>query len=251
MNYGYTERMSIPAAHGAPYLLDKADVAFPDPSLALAEPDGLLAIGGDLSPGRLLTAYRFGIFPWYSDGQPILWWSPNPRCILTPDRLHLSRSLKKRLRRNDMTVTFDQAFVEVIRACAQPREDQPGTWITPAMQQAYIRLHQLGYAHSIEAWQEGELVGGLYGIALDRAFFGESMFSRRTDASKVAFVRLVQQLSDWGFELIDCQVSSTHLHSLGAYNISREDFLQRLDRLCIDLAPTSRWPAAPAIKSPR
>lgn len=236
--------MNSTTDHSAPFLLAKDDYAFPDPALALTDPDGLLAIGGDLAPARLITAYRFGIFPWYSEGQPILWWSPNPRSILTPDSLHISRSLQKRLRRQTFQVTFDQAFANVIQACAQPRPDQPGTWITPAMQQAYIELNRLGYAHSIEAWHEGELVGGLYGIALGRAFFGESMFSRRTDASKVAFVHLAQQLSDWGFELIDCQVASEHLQSLGAHCIDRTDFLQRLDVLCIDLAPQHHWHSA-------
>jgi leucyl/phenylalanyl-tRNA--protein transferase len=217
---------------------DDAEAGFPDVSLALTEPDGLLAVGGDLSPERLLNAYRRGIFPWYSDGQPILWWSPNPRTVLDPQQPRISRSLRKLLRQGRFETSYDRCFAEVIRACAAPRGSETGTWITDAMMQAYITLHQLGHAHSIECWQDGELVGGLYGISIGRVFFGESMFSRARDASKVAFVQLTRQLVDWQFGLIDCQVYTSHLASLGAQSIPREQFLQHLDALCkLDPAP--------------
>lgn len=239
--------MNPAARETAPFLLDPHDCSFPSPELALSEPDGLLAIGGDLRPERLLTAYRFGIFPWFSDDQPILWWSPDPRCVLIPEQLYLSRSLRKRLRKGEFVITLDTDFAGVIRACAEARAKQPGTWITLEMQQAYISLHRLGYAHSVEAWYQGILVGGLYGIALGKAFFGESMFSRRTDASKVAFAHLVRQLEAWEFELIDCQVSSAHLESLGATSQSRTQFLAGLDRLCSDLSPQPDWRLQPEI----
>lgn len=212
-----------------PYWLDPHDrsYAFPPVEQALREPDGLLAVGGDLAPERILSAYRHGIFPWFSPGQPILWWSPDPRAVLFPEKLKVSRSLRKTLNKGSFHVTFDSAFHEVIRACADtPRRDQPGTWITPEMQQAYIRLHQLGHAHSAESWQGEELVGGLYGIRLGRVFYGESMFSRRTDASKVAFVHLVRRLQEEGVELIDCQVTTEHLLSLGAEAIPRRRFIE-------------------------
>ncbi len=201
---------------------------FPDPALAETDPDGLLAVGGDLSPQRLVNAYRQGIFPWYSAGQPILWWSPDPRMVLFPERLHLSRSLRKRLRRGTFEVTFDRDFGAVIRACAAPREDQGGTWITEQMIEAYEGLHRLGLAHSVESWHQGELVGGLYGVALGSLFFGESMFSTMSDASKVAFVRLVRTLQSAGCPLIDCQVYTDHLASLGAEPIPRARFLELL-----------------------
>ena len=189
----------------APYWLNPYDPTdFPDVSLALREPDGLLAVGGDLRIERLLAAYQRGIFPWYSGDQPILWWSPDPRSVLFPDKLHISRSLRKTLRKQLFTITFDTAFEEVIHACSEPRADGLGTWITDEMQQAYLRLHQSGYAHSVECWLNGKLVGGLYGVAMGKVFFGESMFSRVTDASKIAFVFLVRQLQRWQFEMIDC-----------------------------------------------
>lgn len=216
----------------APFLLDPRCAVFPDAELALDDPDGLLAIGGDLSPERLLQAYRHGIFPWYSEEQPILWWTPNPRAVLFPERLSVSRSLRKALRRGSFRVTLDTAFPEVVTACAAPRGGDPGTWITPQMDAAYRRLHALGFAHSVESWEGDELVGGLYGVALGRMFFGESMFSRRTDASKVAFVHLVRQLEAWGFPLVDCQVASDHLASLGAEEIPRREFTALLDRYC-------------------
>lgn len=217
---------------------DDADAGFPDANLALAEPDGLLAAGGDLSPERLLDAYRNGIFPWYSDGQPILWWSPNPRTVLYPDQPKISRSLRKVLRQGRFTLSYDRAFERVIAACAAPRSEEAGTWITDAMMQAYTKLHRLGHAHSIECWLDGELAGGLYGVSIGRVFFGESMFSRARDASKVAFVQLAHQLADWQYGLIDCQVYSSHLASLGARSIPRKQFLERLDELCeLDPAP--------------
>lgn len=210
----------------APYWLDPRDPAapFPPVELALRDPDGLLALGGDLSPERLLAAYRQGIFPWYSEGQPILWWSPDPRMVLQPNELKISRSLRKTLRKRAFRITLDEDFPAVMEACAEPRADGLGTWITEDMTLAYRRLHELGYAHSVEAWQDGRLVGGLYGVALGKVFFGESMFTRATDASKVAFVHLVRQLQRWDFVLIDCQVYTGHLASLGAAPIPRRDF---------------------------
>ncbi len=205
---------------------------FPDQRRALREPDGLLAFGGDLSPARLVRAYRNGIFPWYSAGQPILWWSPDPRAVLFPERLHISRSLHKTLRRGVFRVTLDRAFDAVVEACAEPRPQQEGTWITSGMRAAYGRLHRLGIAHSAEAWQDGELVGGLYGVALGRVFFGESMFSRRTDASKVALCHLVATLRAWGYGLIDAQIPSPHLARLGVETLPRAEFLALLERWC-------------------
>jgi leucyl/phenylalanyl-tRNA--protein transferase len=214
---------------------------FPPLNKALREPDGLLAIGGCLSKRRLLSAYRHGIFPWYNPGEPILWWSPNPRLVLFPNKLKVSRSLRKTLRKNIFSVTFDKAFNEVIAACAAPRKEGVGTWITNEITQAYKELHQLGIAHSIETWFEGELVGGLYGVALGGVFFGESMFHTRTDASKVAFVSLVQQLESWGYQLIDCQVQTQHLTSFGAEEIDRAYFAQLLNEYCEISVPPSAW----------
>jgi len=226
-----------------PYWLDPEDpdLSFPDVNLALREPDGLLAVGGDLSLRRILGAYRRGIFPWYSDRQPILWWSPDPRTVLFPASLKLSRSLRKTLRKAQFEVTMDQAFDRVIAACAAPRRDNPGTWITPAMADAYRQLHAQGSAHSVECWREGQLAGGLYGIAIGRVFFGESMFSLATDASKVAFAWLVRHLARRGFGLIDCQVYSEHLASLGAEEIARADFVSHLDTLCEAGDAPGRW----------
>jgi leucyl/phenylalanyl-tRNA--protein transferase len=201
------------------------------PPAELASPEGLLAVGGDLRAERLLEAYRHGIFPWYNPGQPILWWSPDPRAVLFPAKLRVSRSLGKTLRRKRFEVTLDSAFRDVMLHCAEPRDDRPGhgTWITPEMIEAYCVLHQRGLAHSVESWLDGKLVGGLYGVALGSVFFGESMFSRETDASKVAFVQLVRQLELWGFALVDCQLPSAHLSSLGAEEIRRREFLERLE----------------------
>ena len=200
---------------------------FPNPNNALIEPDGLLAVGGDLSPERIINAYINGIFPWYSDGQPILWWSPNPRAVLFPENLHVSRSLKKIIRKQVFTTTMDQAFEQVIKSCAKtPRKEQDGTWITNDMQQAYIKLHELGIAHSSECWLGDKLVGGLYGIAIGKVFFGESMFSHQSNASKIAFIHLLDELVNSNYALIDCQVTTKHLLSLGAEEIPREQFLK-------------------------
>jgi leucyl/phenylalanyl-tRNA--protein transferase len=203
------------------------DVAFPDP--ARAEPDGLLAVGGDLRPERLLSAYALGIFPWFDASSPILWWSPDPRLVLEPERLHVARSLQRTIKRGRYRVTADTAFERVIRRCAaRPRAGQRGTWITREMVDAYVRLHRLGFAHSFEAWEDDALAGGLYGVSLGAAFFGESMFADRPDASKVAFVRSVEFLSARGVRLVDCQVRTEHLVSLGAHEIPRREFLGRL-----------------------
>lgn len=205
---------------------------FPDINSALKEPDGLLAIGGDLTPERLLDAYRRGIFPWYSEGQPILWWTPEPRWILEIGGMKMSRSLRKTLRRRLFRVTFDQVFEDVIKACAEPRKDAEGTWITSDIRRSYKILHEQGYAHSVECWYQNELVGGLYGIAIGKIFFGESMFSNMSDASKVTLVHLMAQLRAWNFRLIDCQIHSRHLESLGAIPISRNTFATILHQFC-------------------
>jgi len=217
-------------------LLSTDSLRFPPTSNALAEPDGLLAVGGDLSPERLIAAYRQGIFPWFEEGQPILWWSPDPRSVLHPSEVRVSRSLQRATRRFDLVA--DSAFAEVMDACAAPRGSDASTWITADMKAAYCHLHELGIAHSMEAWQDGQLVGGLYGIALGRVFFGESMFHRVSDASKVAFVGLAHRLQRAGFELIDCQVQTGHLDSLGAQQVPRVDFERRLGTLtnCLPLA---------------
>lgn len=207
-------------------------VPFPPVELALRDPDGLLAFGASLSVTRLMHAYRAGIFPWYSEGQPIMWWSPDPRAILRPAELNISRSLRKTLKKQPYTITLDTAFADVMAACAAPRDVEAGTWITGEMKAAYQALHLQGRAHSVEAWQDDELVGGLYGVAIGKVFFGESMFARRTDASKVAFVHLVRQLQHWGYALIDCQVYSDHLASLGAVNIPRPAFISLLNEYC-------------------
>lgn len=221
---------------------------FPPPDTALAQPNGLLAAGGDLSPAWLLAAYRQGIFPWYAAGEPILWWSPDPRMVLYPHELRVTRSLAKVLRNRPYTIRWDSAFREVIEGCAAPRPGAAGTWITPEMIEAYCRLHALGYAHSVETWIDGALAGGLYGVALGRVFFGESMFTRVRDASKIAFVHLVHALEHAGFGLIDCQMKTAHLASLGAREIPRREFLAELARL-VPLAPTAT-PWTPASDRP-
>jgi leucyl/phenylalanyl-tRNA---protein transferase len=204
-------------------------LVFPPPELA--EDSGLLAVGGDLRPERLLLGYHLGIFPWYHEGLPILWYSPDPRMVLEADQLVVGRSLRKAIRRAPYTITLDTAFDRVIRACAQvPRPDQDGTWITEEMTEAYIELHRLGHAHSVEAWSGGDLVGGLYGVSLGGAFFGESMFARAPDASKIAFVKLVEQLRAWDISLIDCQVHTEHLERFGAEEWPRDRFLASLAR---------------------
>lgn len=204
---------------------------FPAVETALADPNGLLAMGGDLSAGRLLDAYRHGIFPWFNPGEPILWWSPDPRMVLVPGEICVARSLAKRIRNGGFELRVDTAFVEVMRACAAPREGAGGTWISPAMIAAYTRLFEAGWAHSMETWRDGQLVGGLYGVAIGRMFYGESMFSREPDASKVALVRLAQQLQRWEFGLIDCQMETPHLASLGARTLPRAAFTARLAEL--------------------
>lgn len=224
------------------------DIGFPDTRLAETEPNGLLAVGGDLSQQRLLTAYRRGIFPWYSDGQPILWWSPSPRMVLYPTELHVSRSLRRTLRRRGYEVSVNQAFDTVIRACAAPRETQSGTWLVPEMIAAYMGLHRGGFAHSVEVWYEERLIGGLYGVALGQMFFGESMFSRETDASKVALTLLAELARDHPYQLIDCQVFTEHLASLGAREIGRPAFQHALEKATQAVAPPlaclARRPAA-------
>lgn len=214
---------------------------FPPVELALQDPNGLLAAGGDLSTARLLDAYARGIFPWFSGDDPLLWWSPDPRMVLYVQELHLSRSLRRAIRSGSFRITMDAAFRDVMRGCAEPRPAQDGTWITPAMVEAYTRLASLGYAHSIEAWVGDRLVGGLYGVAIGRMFFGESMFARQTDASKVAFASLVRQLERWGFELIDCQMATSHLASLGAREIPRDEFLAQVARLVRMPGVPSPW----------
>ncbi|MBI1907479.1 MAG: leucyl/phenylalanyl-tRNA--protein transferase [Rhodocyclales bacterium] len=223
-----------------PWLADPA--AFPPVESALDDPDGLLAAGGALTPEWLLAAYRRGIFPWYSGDQPILWWSPDPRLVLVPAQIKISRSLAKTLRRGHFEVRFDSAFAAVVTACAQPREPSGGTWITPAMQAAYLRMHEIGHAHSVETWCEGELVGGLYGIALGRAFFGESMFSHRSDASKVALAHLARHLESRGFAMIDCQMTTAHLLSLGAREMPRRVFSEQLATLTSAGDAPGKWP---------
>jgi len=221
----------------------ESDAPFPSVAHALREPNGLLAAGADLSPQRLLAAYRRGIFPWFSAGEPILWWSPDPRMVLLPDAMKISRSLAKTLRHADYTVRLDSAFAQVIAACsATPRAGQSGTWIVPEMQAAYLRLHGLGHAHSVETWREGKLIGGLYGIAIGGAFFGESMFSWATDASKIALVHLCKHLISRRFGIIDCQMETTHLKSLGARPIPRSDFLARVAALVETGDLPGRWP---------
>jgi len=196
--------------------------AFPPVEHAIKS--GLLAVGGDLSPERLLAAYREGIFPWYSEGEPLLWWSPDPRFVLFPEELRISRSMRQFLKKGFLRITFDHAFRKVIAACRKPRPGQDDTWITKEMEVAYVTLHDLGYAHSVEVWQEETLVGGLYGVSLGHAFFGESMFSTRANASKAALITLVSRLQERHFDLIDCQVETPHLESLGAHLIPRREF---------------------------
>lgn len=228
-----------------PCLINPNDTSyrFPDVSLALNDPNGLLAIGGDLSPPRLLAAYRHGIFPWFNPGEPILWWSPDPRAVLYPDKINISRSLRKTLRKNRFRVTTDQAFEAVMQACQAPREGQQGTWITGEMRIAYGKMHELGYAHSVECWQDNELAGGLYGMALGRVFYGESMFSRVTDASKVALVYLTDKLKEWHYQIIDCQVQSDHLKRMGAQDIPRRQFCALLERWCEQRPADHAWQA--------
>ena len=202
--------------------------SFPPPHLAMRDPNGLLAIGGDLAIPRLLRAYSQGIFPWYNPDEPILWWCPDPRAVLRPDGMLVSHSLRKSIRRENYAVTLDQAFIDVLNGCAGARNKNRGTWLGQDMRQAYIELHRQGHAHSVELWRSGHLIGGLYGVSVGHMFFGESMFSRADDASKIALYYLCQQLKHWNFDLIDCQISSAHLLTLGAQELNRDAFLLRL-----------------------
>ncbi len=217
-------------------------IIFPEPELS--REDGLLAVGGDLCIERLILAYRMGIFPWFSHGDPILWWSPDPRLVLYPNALHVSRSLMKTLKQGHFIVTLDRDFSQVIAACAGvPRDKQPGTWITADMMDAYCRLHEAGFAHSVEVWNRGELAGGLYGVSLGKCFFGESMFARKNNASKVGLVTLVHLLRKWSFNLIDCQVTTQHLVRLGAREIPRKQFMAELKLALKSPTHKGKWDA--------
>jgi leucyl/phenylalanyl-tRNA--protein transferase len=222
-----------------------APETFPSVDDALREPDGLLAAGGDLSTPRLLAAYRQGIFPWYDDGQPLLWWSPDPRCVFRPGDLHIARRLHRDLRRSSWELRVNTAFAEVIRACAGPRRHEQGTWITKDMRRAFERLHAEGWAHSVEVWQDGELVGGLYGLIIGRALFGESMFSKQPNASKIALLFIDRLLSAGTLGILDCQVRSRHLLSMGAVTMPRAEFVERLGDLCNPPDTFLDWPATP------
>ena len=217
------------------------DQSFPPSHLAMRDPNGLLAIGGDLSVRRMLRAYSQGIFPWYNPDEPILWWCPDPRSVLHPDWLKVSRSLRKAIARKDYAVTMDHAFRDVLQACAGARAKSRGTWLGGDMQAAYCDLHREGHSHSVEVWREGKLIGGLYGVSIGRVFFGESMFSHATDASKIALYYLCEQLRQWEYELIDCQISSAHLSSLGAQEISRKAFLALLAPVVQLQGHAGRW----------
>lgn len=224
---------------------DDPPESFPPVTEALSEPEGLLAAGGDLNADRLLYAYRKGIFPWYGSGQPLLWWSPDPRCVFLPGDFHFTKRAQRELRRSTAEIRINTAFGEVIRACAGPRRSEQGTWITQEMLLAYERLHELGWAHSIEIWQSGKLSGGLYGLAIGKAFFGESMFSVTPNASKISLLLLSQMLDSGDFELLDCQVVSSHLVSLGARRLARRDFIKKLDSACNPANPFASWPTHP------
>ena len=223
-----------------PFWLDNDSIGFPPPHLA--DKDGLLGVAGDLRPRRLLNAYALGIFPWYSEGSPILWWSPDPRFVLRPEELHVGRTLRQTMRKRRYKITFDLAFREVMTRCGEvPREDQDGTWITDEMLDAYAQLHTMGFAHSIEAWKDDTLVGGLYGVCLGDCFFGESMFALAPDASKEAFVWATRQMQTWGIELVDCQMETDHLARFGAKAIPRETFLETLNPLVTRPTRRGKW----------
>lgn len=228
-------------------LLDpnQANEPFPPPQQALAEPPGLLAVGGCLSQPRLLNAYRRGIFPWYNSEQVILWWSPDPRLVLYPEQFKPARSLRKKIKKAPFQISFNQAFADIIDACSKPRSNQEGTWISDEMKAAYLALHKTGHAHSVEVWAEQKLVGGLYGISIGQVFFGESMFHTQTDASKIAFAFLIEKLNLWGYQLVDCQVHSKHLLSLGAIEIPRTKFNYYLDQYCPENSDASAWTVIP------
>jgi leucyl/phenylalanyl-tRNA--protein transferase len=227
--------------------LSEDNVDFPSVEKALEEPNGLLAAGGDLSTKRLVNAYSKGIFPWYDDDQPILWWSPNPRAVIIPNQLHCSKSLKKTIRKSALVYTFDQAFKDVIQLCGTVREYDQGTWITEEMREAYIQLHHDGYAHSIEIWDEQKLVGGLYGVAIGKVFFGESMFSLLTNTSKIAMLAIAKHLSQCGYQLIDCQVESDHLFTMGAVLMTRANFINSLTNLVHSPTEKQPWDASDKI----
>ncbi|NII10542.1 leucyl/phenylalanyl-tRNA--protein transferase [Oleiagrimonas sp. C23AA] len=224
-----------------PYLSAGSAPVFPDPAQAMDAPNGLLALGGDLSVPRLLAAYGNGIFPWFGEDEPILWWSPDPRCVFDTGAIHISRSLRRHLRRCDWELRIDTAFEQVLDACAAPREGQHGTWIVPAMRQAYLELHQCGHAHSIEAWDGNTLVGGLYGVGVGRLFCGESMFSARSGGSKTVLVALCQRLHAAGCPWLDAQVTNPHLTSMGAIDIDRTRFLADVARLSVQSTPDGLW----------
>ena len=224
------------------------DDPFPLTNKALKQPNGLLAAGADLTPGRLIEAYSLGVFPWFNADEPVLWWSPDPRMVLIPTELKVARSLKKVLRNRTYEVRLDTAFSQVMQGCAQPRNGQSGTWISPMMTDAYTRLHEMGVAHSAETWIDGKLAGGLYGVALGRMFYGESMFTEVTDASKIAFVHMVWQLKRWGFGLIDCQMKTAHLETFGAREIRRSDFMRRVSKLIQYSPAPTHWRFDPDIK---
>lgn len=224
----------------------RGNAPFPPVERAQRSPNGLLCAGDTLTPQRILEAYSRGIFPWFSEGDPVLWWSPDPRMVLFPEELRISRSLRRAAARGPFETRMDTAFREVMRACAEPRDGQAGTWIVPEMVEAYTALHELGYAHSVESWRDGRLVGGLYGLALGHAFFGESMFARETDASKVALVRLVERLREADFRVIDCQQNTRHLASLGAREIPRAAFSQLLRESIQYPLTAGRWSAKSA-----
>ena len=209
---------------------DASDAPFPDPSLAETDPDGLLAMGGDLTVTRLINAYKSGVFPWFNKGEPLLWWSPDPRLVLFPEKIHISKSLKKIIRQKRFQITMNQCFEQVIHACSEPRVGESQTWISEDMKNAYVNLHQAGFAHSFEVWRDNQLVGGLYGVEVNQAFFGESMFSRESNTSKIALAALTDYAQTKDLKCIDCQVSTTHLRSMGAIEISRADFLSLLQR---------------------
>jgi len=225
---------------------DDPPESFPPVASAVTEPDGLLAAGGDLSKERLLYAYRNGIFPWYEEGQPLLWWSPDPRCIFLPGDFHVSRRLRRDLKHSAAEIRINTAFSDVVRECAGPRRSEQGTWITPAMMRAYNDLHEQGWAHSVEVWQSGKLAGGLYGLIIGKAFFGESMFSHASNASKMALLFVARHLLSSDICLLDCQVVSGHLTSLGARVVPRLEFVSHLDLACETANPFDDWPDAPA-----
>ena len=229
---------------------DDPPEAFPELTKALRSPNGLLAAGGDLSPKRLLHAYEHAIFPWFDDRQPILWWSPDPRCVLHPPEMHTSRRFRRELRKSHLRVSFNHSFTDVIAACGGPRQLHGGTWITPRMVKAYNTLHQLEWAHSVEVWLEDQLVGGMYGVAIGRAFFGESMFSRLSNASKVALLALCRHLVKHDFVVLDCQVASPHLMSLGAIEMPRRKFASLLADCCTPRTAFTNWPVEP-VDAPR